>query len=179
MLVIFLALLTIALPLFLYGTFYVARQILWGLRSLTWRETAGTILFTKVERYYRGRDLVKEQLLLSYVYTVEGVEHQGSHWSFSSYAWFFGDPKKLELRYPSGQAVVVYYDPLNPENAVLEKGITRADIVLLIVLALMDAGILLIWLPLTPVLILLTVAALVFLILLLRQLRHNALQRQG
>lgn len=172
MLVVILALLTLALPLFLYGTFYVARGILRGLRSSTWHETPGVILLSKLERYYRGKDLAKELLILSYHYTVDGEGRQGNHVSFHSFAWFFGNLKKLEAKYPQNREVTVYYDPLAPENAVLEKGMARMDIVLLCALALIDAGILLIWIPLPAVLILLGIALIVFLIFLFRELNR-------
>lgn len=173
MLVILLALLTLALPLFLYGTFYVAREILRGLRTAEWRETSGMILFSRVERYYRGKDVAKEALQLSYSYTVEGVAREGSRVAFKSFAWFFGDLKKLAAKYPKDQGVSVYYDPERPENAVLEKGTARVDGILLGVLALIDAAVLLIWLPLPTVAILLGLALSIFLIFLFRELRRN------
>lgn len=176
MLVIFLALLTMALPLFLYGTFYVAREILRGLRTAAWRETSGVILFSNVERYYRGKDVAKEVLQLSYSYIVDGVAREGHRVAFKSFSWFFGNLGKLAAKYPQNQNVAVYYDPLHPESAVLEKGTVRADAILLCVLALLDAGILLIWIPLTPVLIILGVALIVFLIVLFRQLKQSNLQ---
>jgi hypothetical protein len=173
MFVIFLALVTLALPLFLYGTFYVARGILRGLRTAHWCETSGVILFSNVERYYRGKDVAKEVLQLSYNYTVAGALREGHRVAFKSYAWFLGDLKKLAAKYPQNQAVAVYYDPLDPANVVLEKGTARADIVLLGVLALLDAAILLIWIPLEPVLMLLGLALLVFLVFLVRELQQN------
>ena len=177
MLVIILVLLTIALPVFLYGTFYVARGILRGLRSATWRETSGGILFSKVERYYRGKDLAKEMLNLSYHYTVDGKVHEGTRVSFNSFAWFFGDLGKLAAKYPQDREVTVYYDPSAPEDAVLEKGLTRIDVILLCALVLIDAGILLIWIPPLPMLIILGVALTFYLIQVfrvLRQLKQNS-----
>ncbi len=173
MLIVFLVLLTLALPLFLYGTFYVARGILHGLRSDRWRETPGVIQFSKVERYYRGKDLAKEMLLLSYHYTVDGEVREATRVSFDNFAWFFGDLKKLEAQYPQGQEVTVYYDPLAPENAVLEKGMARMDIVLLCALALIDAGILLIWIRLSTVLVILGLALIIFLVFLFRELKQR------
>ena len=96
--------------------------------------------------------------------------------SFHSFAWFFGNLKKLEAKYPQDREVIVFYDPLAPENAVLEKGMARMDIVLLCVLALIDAGILLIWLPPAPVLLLLGVALILFLIFLSRELKQLHVQ---
>jgi len=173
MLIIFLVLLTMALPLFFYGTFYVARGILRGLRTANWRETSGVILFSNVERYYRGKDVAKEVLQLSYHYTVDGVTREGNHVAFKSFTWFFGDLKKLAAKYPKDQDVTVYYDPFDPQNVVLEKGAARADVILLVVLALIDAAVLLIWIPLRPVLIILGVALIVFLIFLFRELKRN------
>jgi len=172
MLVIILTLLTLALPAFLYGTFYVARGILRGLRTTRWRETSGMILFSRIERYYRGKDVAKEVLQLSYSYIVDGVAREGNRVAFKSFGWFFGDLKKLAAKYPQDQDVTVYYDPLTPENAVLEKGIARADIVLLCALALIDAGILLIWIPLPVVLSIFGLALIVFLMLLFRELKQ-------
>ena len=99
MLIVILVLLTMALPLFLYGTFYVARGILHGLRTTNWSETSGVILFSNIERYYRGKDVAKEVLQLSYHYMVDGVTHEGNRMAFKSFAWFFGDLKKLAAQY--------------------------------------------------------------------------------
>jgi len=173
MLVIILVILTLALPVFLYGTFYVARGILRGLRSVAWRETSGVITLAKVERYYRGKDLAKEMLHLSYTYTVDGVVREGTRVSFKSYPWFFGNLSKLVAQYPEERPVVVYYDPLKPESAVLEKGTARADAFLLAGLMLLDAGVLLIWIPPVAVLSILGVALLAFLTLLFRVLRQT------
>lgn len=179
MLVIFLILLTLALPLFLYGTFYVARGILRGIRTANWPKTSGVILFANIERYYRGKDVAKEVLQLSYHYTVDGITREGNRVSFQSFAWFFGDLKKLLAKYPKDQEVTVYYDPLQPENAVLEKGTTRADAMLLVVLALIDVAVLLVWIPPVPVLIIFGLALLVFLVSLFRELKqHDALVRK-
>ncbi|HOT90014.1 MAG TPA: DUF3592 domain-containing protein [Anaerolineae bacterium] len=173
MLVVFLVLLTLALPLFLYGTYYVARGILRGLRTADWRETPGVILLSNVAQLYRGKEVVKEVLQLSYAYRVDGVDYEGNRVGFKSFAWFFGNLDRLAAKYPKGQEVVVYYDPLHPEEAILEKGTARADGFLLAGLALLDAGILLIWIPLTPVLILLGLALIVFLVFLFRELKQN------
>lgn len=177
MLIIFLALLTMALPVFLYGTYYVARGIIRGLRSTTWAETSGEILFSKVEQYYRGKDVAKELLQLSYSYTVDGVVREGHEVGFRSFSWLFGNLNKLAAKYPQSQRVTVYYDPQKPENVVLEKGTTRADVILLCALALVDAGILLIWIPLLPVLVILGVAVIAYLIILFRALQ--ALKRDN
>ena len=173
MLVILFVLLTMVLPLFLYGTFYVARGILRGLRTAHWRETSGVILFSNIERYYRGKDVAKEVLQLSYHYTVNGVTHEGNRIAFKSFAWFFGDLRKLAAQYAKDQDVTVYYDPLHPENAVLEKGAARADGILLGGLLLLDVAVLLIWIPLKPVLIILGVTLVVFLVFLFRELKQN------
>ena len=173
MLVIILVLLTMALPLFFYGTFYVARGILRGLRTVNWRETSGVILFSNVERYFRGKDVAKEVLQLSYHYTVDDITYEGNRVAFKSYAWFFGNLKELAAQYAKDQEVTVYYDPLQPEHVVLEKGTARADAILLVVLALVDAAVLLIWIPLRPVLIILAIALVVFLVFLFRELKRN------
>lgn len=176
MLVIFLVLLTLALPAFLYGTFYVARAILRGIRTIAWRETSGVILFSNVARFYRGKDVVKEALQLSYSYMVDGVVREGTRVAFKSFTWFFGNLKSLAAKYSQGQEVAVYYDSLHPENAVLEKGTARADGLLLGALALIDAGILWVWIPLPSVLILLGIALIVFLVFLFRELKQSSVQ---
>ncbi len=173
MLVVFLVLLTLALPVLLYGTYYVARGIVYGLRTVNWRETSGVILFSNVAQLYRGKEVAKEILQLSYVYTVDGVDYEGKRVTFKSFTWFFGDLNKLAAQYPKGQEVAVYYDPLHPEEAVLEKGTARADAFLLAGLALLCGGILWIWIPLPWVLALLAIALMVFLVCVFRELRHN------
>jgi len=165
--------LTLALPVFLYGTFYVARGILRGLRSATWEETSGTVLVSKVERFYRGRDVAKEMHRLSYGYAVNETLYEGTRASHKTFEFLFGNLSNMAAKYPANQDVTVYYDPLQPDVSILEKGTSRADMIFLCVLALVDAGILLIWIPPVPVLSILGVALLVFLVLVFRQLNQN------
>jgi hypothetical protein len=62
---------------------------------------------------------------IRYQYEVDGKIYTGDRISFSAVE---GGEKKSESqavvnRYPSGQRVIVYYDPKHPNKAVLERGL--------------------------------------------------------
>jgi hypothetical protein len=62
---------------------------------------------------------------IRYQYEVGGKSYTADRMSFSGGE---GGEKKSESqavvnRYPSGQKVIVYYDPKHPEKAVLERGL--------------------------------------------------------
>ena len=60
---------------------------------------------------------------VEYTYQVGGQEYRGKDITFG-FKQGFGSPNKAEeviARYPAGGSVTVYYDPSNPQKAVLER----------------------------------------------------------
>lgn len=91
-----------------------------------WPHTMGTVLSATVQVAQRGTTRQEAPIVL-YAYQVDGQLFQGHRVRASD------DPGRARLadadssatntvaRYPSGAAVVVYYDPENPANSALER----------------------------------------------------------
>jgi len=125
-----------------------------GKRTLRWRPVQGRItssvieergfgtLFTRQSRHYRGR--------IRYAYSVDERPYESDR-------VYFGDDRghlrqmsvqPLLDRYPEGREVRVFHDPVNPSEAVLERGQTRGALLFLAIgggLALIEIVALWIW----------------------------------
>ena len=109
--------------------------IIWGgmvvmeARSATnWPETQGTITSSRVihttstsqtnksKWYYRAE--------IKYGYEVDGLEYVSDRLDFGTYKHKYKSevyPTGTKNRYPVGKSVTVYYDPIDPEQAVLDR----------------------------------------------------------
>jgi hypothetical protein len=84
---------------------------------------------------------------VEYTYQVGGQEYLGQNITFG-FKQGYGSPAKAEAitaRYPAGGAVTVYYDPANPQQAVLERkaggfGATLAIGIIFLVIGLCAAS---------------------------------------
>jgi hypothetical protein len=100
--------------------------------SAAWPTTQGQITASEIEhsRDSEGDDSYTPRV--TYTYQVNGL-------SYESYMIKYGETSygnegtALEIlsRYPVGQAVNVYYDPTNPDRAVLEPGVSGGSYILL------------------------------------------------
>jgi len=102
----------------LLGIIYATRR---GVaKASTWSSTMGTVTFSTVERR-RSSDSTASYPVVHYTYQVMGQMLQGSKimpGPESGGSW----AHKVVERYPAGAQVMVYYDPNNPSDAVLERG---------------------------------------------------------
>lgn len=101
-----------------------------GTRSQSWPKVSGRILSSGV-RVLSGAGGGQEgggvpSVLagpdLSYEYEVEGQRYTGSVVSFAGTRPTFGGANEIAELYPAGASVTVWYDPEDPECAVLEPG---------------------------------------------------------
>ncbi len=112
-----------ALAGFLYGVIQVKE----AKRSLEWPSTLGKVIEAR-----RGSDPVKPLVL--YRYAVDGRQYEARRIAFRQVA---GDETAPMLRrYRVGKEVTVYFDPEDPETAVLEVGFRWSDHLLLMGISL-------------------------------------------
>lgn len=116
----------IIFPLFaIYSVFALRRAWKHGKASEQWPTIEGTILESRVE--YDGDNY---NLRIRYRYNVLFEIFEGDA---VTYRGFSGDKRTLEgyvEKYPEQSKVLVYYDPADPENSVLEPGVDSSSYVL-------------------------------------------------
>jgi hypothetical protein len=102
----------------LLGIIYAARR---GVaKAANWSSTMGTVTFSTVERRSSG-DGYSYYPVVNYSYQVMGQMLQGNK-IVPGLAVGGSGANKVVARYPAGAQVMVYYDPNNPSDAVLERG---------------------------------------------------------
>jgi len=115
-------------PLFvvigIFVAFYIGKPTVDNAKaSLDWPTVEGRITVSEVQRK-RNKDKVSYAANVGYDYEVNGEQRMGDTvWfggNFSSSSSGFAH--KTVDRYPKGTQVKVYYDPKNPDRAVLEPG---------------------------------------------------------
>lgn len=90
-------------------------------KAANWSSTMGTVTFSTVERRRSSRNSTASYPVVHYTYQVMGQTLQGRKimpGPESGGSW----AHKVVERYPAGAQVMVYYDPNNPSDAVLERG---------------------------------------------------------
>ena len=122
--------------------------------SQFWQEGEARIITTEVERILR-RDEDSQSVTylprLSYTYTAEGEPYQGNQIGFGKLEFSAARKAKAIIEnYPEGEKVKVFYNPLNPQEAVLERTIFRPSSYLIsgfifILIMLVMIGMLIFW----------------------------------
>lgn len=124
--------LLITLAMFAAAIFFIlwgGYEIMAGYASKKWPSAEGKVTSSYVQKQVRSvKDSSKKPTYypkVRYQYEVGGKTYICDRLSFAGGEG--GDTKieaqALANRYPSGQKVVVYYDPKHPEKAVLERGL--------------------------------------------------------
>jgi len=124
-----------------------AYEIMGSLGTNNWPGTDGTITSSSVRKEVRrdsGKTVTTYYPSVQYRYRIDGRQH-------TSYRIAFGKKvgsvkaiaQKVVDRYPSGKTVTVYYDPDDPQYAILEKGFKWSSLIVFMVgLVFFAAGVL-------------------------------------
>jgi hypothetical protein len=109
-----------------------------------WASITGTLHESRVEELFEnpGDGPRTFRPVIRYTYQVGGVDYEGSHLMVGD------DPlgskaamEKILARYPQGRQVLVYYNPLKPEESVLEKQSKSSTKALILGIAFLLVGI--------------------------------------
>ncbi|NHR07830.1 DUF3592 domain-containing protein [Chromobacterium haemolyticum] len=120
------ALLVIAIGLAI--SVYLWQQSAKAQQASAWPSVAGKIVSSEVDwRHARGGDSSDRRefrAVVHYEYLVAGSVRHAERLRFPNPGYAGSDQQALEIvqRYPAGQAVQVFYNPQNPEEACLEPG---------------------------------------------------------
>jgi hypothetical protein len=108
-----------------------------GISALSWTETRGIVLSSEARYTYNYEESFDDyELMISYQYTVNGENYIGDRFKFGRKTFYFEKSAlRLAGEYHEGKEIPVYYDPGNPEQAVLEWGLGY-DFYIFLVLAI-------------------------------------------
>ena len=101
-----------------------------------WPSTMGTVLMSTLEWRRSGNRGSAAYPVVQYSYQVNGQAYQGRKIAPGMEVGGTGAGRVVE-RYPAGAQVMVFYDPNNPADAVLERK-APAQWILWLVLAIID-----------------------------------------
>ncbi|MBN2533018.1 MAG: DUF3592 domain-containing protein [Spirochaetales bacterium] len=115
-----------------------------SLQTFSWEITDGLILSASIIQRLDSDNQIEYYPEVSYSYSIEGKEYRSTRISLFQ----VGNGTKSEAativnRYPTGKNITVYYDPQNPGNAVLVRGISPfvMTILYILVVIVLAAGI--------------------------------------
>jgi hypothetical protein len=91
--------------------------------SQGWPTTDGTIISNRLMghkfKQYVGEDYSHFDVYIRYQYSVNGISHSSLSVNSIDSPFY---PASIASRYPVGKDVIVYYNPKDPSEAVLEPG---------------------------------------------------------
>ena len=104
---------------FLYKTVFTVRD---GILSQSWPSTQGTVVEARIEQYRTTGGTTSEKTIgyFFYEYSVDQETYSSNRLNFFSIS---GDPVTAAKQFQPGEKVTVYYDPDDPERAVIELGL--------------------------------------------------------
>jgi hypothetical protein len=101
-----------------------------------WPSTMGTVLMSTLERRYSSDSGSVDYPVVQYSYQVSGQTYQSTKLAPGPEVGGTG-AGKVVARYPAGAQVMVFYNPQNPSEAVLERK-APAQWVMWLILAIFD-----------------------------------------
>ena len=120
-----------------------------GMQSENWDKGTATINSSEIEKTERkSKDAqgftqtsTSYSLRVKYSYTVEGTTYDGNTIGFGRMSHNERSDAQEELKsYPKGKTIDVYYDPENPSDSVLNKGVFWPMYIVIAVMVIMLIG---------------------------------------
>lgn len=109
-----------------------------GEATKSWPSTTAMVLSSEIHedtdttRNANGRSRTRTtyRTEVRYEYTIDGSTYQGDQIKTGDYSGSQGRANDTVNRYPAGANMTVYYDPVDPGHAVLERGADRTGVYL-------------------------------------------------
>jgi hypothetical protein len=89
-----------------------------GTASMKWPTAPGRIVSSEVKRGAKG----SARPAITYTYTVDGQTHTGTRVNFNAGHISLNDSNRLVSTYPADSDAIIFYNPADPSEAVLEAG---------------------------------------------------------
>lgn len=104
--------------------FYTKKEIELKKDSINWLSTESTVSSSRVRRTFDKKSGTSDTNFLfelQYNYEVDGQSYVGKRYQFYGLPTFKikDEAEKLVAEYPTGKKIVVYYQPENPQEAVI------------------------------------------------------------
>jgi hypothetical protein len=100
--------------------------------SKTWQPAPGTILTSEIREHNSvdpaDPDRIVTTPIVRYQYTCAGKSFNGYRISFNSMEYSKAKAQQIVSRYAPGSSITVYFDPLHPEEAVLERNLRGVNL---------------------------------------------------
>ena len=116
-----------------------------GIQSENWDKGTATITSSEIEKTEsRSKDAqgftqtsTSYSVRVKYSYTVEGSNYEGNTVGFGTMSHNERSDAQEELKfYPKGKTIDVYYDPENPSDSVLNKGVFWPMYIVIVVMVI-------------------------------------------
>ena len=108
------------------GVVWSIWELVQALSSSRWSQTEGLVLVSDLQRTRDGDGGYMYRPEVSYSYQAGGADFVGTRPKFGariSLSWS-GPAARTTRKYPVGSRVTVWYDPADPQESVLETGVT-------------------------------------------------------
>ena len=107
--------------------FYGINMLIKGKASNSWPVCQGTVISSDIDQESKTDSYEKQTVSyranVVYSYLVDGKAFRSNRIAFETYSTSQkGKALTIVNRYPAGEIITVYYDPANPNSAILEKG---------------------------------------------------------
>lgn len=113
-----------AIPIVVGIVFLVpgARDWFWAVSSTSWPTTPGIVVDSCLVDSPASRGVGSKRPLVTYRYTVDGIEHASTNFQFRPHNWSLEDATQVVKSHAPGSKVAVYYAPYDPEVVCLSPG---------------------------------------------------------
>jgi hypothetical protein len=132
--------------LFALGSLLVYTMFIEPLRRVinvrAWQSTSCDVISSRVQSSgSRRRAATSYTVELTYGYTVGGQNYVGTRYSFTGWAsGSYGGTTAVVARLPAGTRTECWFDPANPSDAVIDRGLSAGSWWAVIFLLIMIAG---------------------------------------
>jgi hypothetical protein len=105
------------------AVFIVAEGAYLGSASHAWPSAEGVIDESRIDTQRAKNDQKKQRLVIRYHYNIDGHSYRNDKAQFLDNVFYPNTSKQqVVARFPAGQTVRVYYNPSDPQTAVLITG---------------------------------------------------------
>ena len=113
-------------------------DLIGGLKSRNWDVVSGEIIECRRSTGYRSKIVVD----IRYQYTIEGFTYEGDRFGFGKLTSFVtpSAAERAVSMYPKGRVVKLFVSPSDRSSAVLEPGVGRGVVMMVLTGALLAAG---------------------------------------